>query len=133
VYLPRGLWVDLSTGVTVNGPMTFTRATPIGVLPLYVRAGAVVPFNLRTADSWWGVDELTHPGRAGYLATDRSEVDLRGQPHDVQLWVPAPARPARVTLGGKPIAWSWHDGPLPGVVIRVHGPTVRGEVVLGGA
>jgi alpha-D-xyloside xylohydrolase len=133
VYLPRGLWVDLNTGATVKGPITFIRSTALDVLPLYARAGAVVPFNLRTADSWWGVDELTHPERAGYLASDGSGVDLRGQPRDVQLWVPSPSRPARVTLGGKPVAWSWHDGPLPGVVIRVHGPTVRGEVVLRGA
>ena len=132
VYLPRGLWVDLNTGATVKGPITFIRSTALDVLPLYARAGAVVPFNLRTAGSWWAVDELTHPGRAGYLASDRSGIDLRGQPRDVQLWVPSPSRPARVTLGGKPVAWSWHDGPLRGVVIRVHGPTVRGEVVLRG-
>jgi alpha-D-xyloside xylohydrolase len=130
VYLPRGLWVDLNTGATVKGPATFTRATPIDVLPLYARQGAVVPFDLRTADSWWGVDELTHPGRAGYLVTGGTGVDLRAQPREVQLWVPAPSRPARVTLGGKSVAWSWHAGALPGVVVRVHGPTVRGQIVL---
>lgn len=132
VYLPAGLWVDLNTGATVKGPITFIRSTPLGVLPLYARAGAVVPFDLRSADSWWGVDELTHPGRAGYLASNGSGVDLRRQPRDVQLWVPTPSRPARVTFGGKAVAWSWNDGPLRGVVIRVHGPTVRGEVVLHG-
>jgi alpha-D-xyloside xylohydrolase len=130
VYLPRGLWVDLHTGTTVKGPVGFTRATPLDELPLYARAGAVIPFNLRTGDSWWGVDELTHPGRAGYLVSDGSGLDLHGQPHDVQLWVPTSGRPARVTLGGRPVRWSWNPGPLPGVVIRVHGPTVRGEIVL---
>jgi len=35
-----------------------------------------------------------------------------------------------VTLGGRDVAWSWQQGPLPGVVIRVHGPTVRGPVVV---
>jgi alpha-D-xyloside xylohydrolase len=129
VYLPPGGWIDLATGQTVRGDATFTRATPLDVLPLYARAGAVIPFNLRTGSSWWGVDELAHPGRAGYLVTGGS-VDLRGQPHDVQLWVPTPARPAAVTFGGKPVQWSWTAGPLPGVVIRVHGPTVQGEIAL---
>ena len=98
-----------------------------------MRAGAVVPFDLRTADSWWGVDELSHPGRAGYLVSDGSGLDLRGQPDDVQLWVPAPSRPARVTLAGKTVGFAWKPAPFPGVVLRVHGPTVRGEVVLHGA
>jgi hypothetical protein len=117
----------------MKGPKLFTRATPIDELPLYARAAAVIPFNLRTADSWWGVDELSHPGRAGYLVSDGSGLDLHGQPHDVQLWVPTPARPARVTFGGRVVAWSWHPAPLPGIVIRVHGPTVRGQIVLSGA
>jgi alpha-glucosidase (family GH31 glycosyl hydrolase) len=130
VYLPAGLWVDLATGRTVKGPMVFTRATPLDVLPLYARAGAVVPFNLRTADSWWGVDELTHPGRAGYLVSDGSGLDLHGQPRDVQLWVPAPGRPVRVTFGGRQVPFEWKPAPFPGVVLRVHGPTVRGEIVL---
>jgi len=133
VYLPPGLWIDLNTGRTVKGPLVFTRATPLDVLPLYARAGAVVPFDLRTDDSWWGVDELSHPGRAGYLVSDGSGLDLRHQPRDVQLWVPAPSRPARVTFGGRTVRFSWHPAPFPGVVLRVHGPTVHGEVVLRGA
>jgi alpha-D-xyloside xylohydrolase len=132
VYLPAGLWVDLHTGQTVKGPLAFTRPTPLDELPLYARAGAVIPFNLRTADSWWGVDELSHRGRAGYLVSDGSGLDLHGQPHDVQLWVPAAARPSGVTLGGHSVSWRWNPVPLPGVVIRVHGPTVSGEIVLHG-
>jgi alpha-D-xyloside xylohydrolase len=133
VYLPAGLWVDLETGRTVKGPTAFTRRTPLDELPLYARAGSLIPFNLRTSDPWWGVDELSHPGRAGYLVSDGSGLDLHGQPRDVQLWVPTPSRPARVTFGGRTVPFSWHQAPLPGVVLRVHGPTVRGEIVLHGA
>ena len=102
VYLPPGSWVDLYTGAPVKGGgAAFTRSTPLLQFPLYARAGAVVPFNLRTASgSWWGVDELTHPGRAGFLATNGARLALTGQPHDVQLFVPAASRPARVTIGG---------------------------------
>ncbi|HEX4520321.1 MAG TPA: TIM-barrel domain-containing protein [Gaiellaceae bacterium] len=131
VYLPPGSWVDLYTGTHVAGGRSFTRPTPLDQFPLYVRAGAVVPFNLRTATgSWWGVNELSHPGRAGFLATNGTSLALTGQPGDVQLFVPAPRRPRTVTFAGKRVAWSWNAGPLPGVVIHLHGPTVRGAVVL---
>ena len=130
IYLPAGSWVDLHTGQTVKGPTAFTRTTPLEQLPLYARAGSVVPFDLRTTDSWWGVDELSHAGRAGYLVTPGAAVELRGLPHDVQLWVPASSRPASVTVGGKQVSFSWNTGAFPGVVVRVHGPAVRGRVVL---
>ena len=134
VYLPAGRWVDLFTGAVVaGGGPSFIRATPLMSFPLYVRDGAVLPFNLRTArDSWWGVDELEHPGRAGYLATSGATLDLRGQPRAVQLFVPAPRPPRRVTLGGRSVPWTWNAGPLPGVVVRLHGPTVRGRIALAG-
>jgi alpha-D-xyloside xylohydrolase len=132
VYLPPGSWVDLYTGKVVpGGRPPFTRRTPLDQFPLYVRAGAVVPFNLRTrTGSWWGVNELTHPGRAGFLVTNHTDLDLSRQPHDVQLFVPAPSRPRLVTLGGRPVRWTWNAGPLPGAVVRVHGPDVKGAIVL---
>jgi hypothetical protein len=131
VYLPPGRWVDLFTGTTVGGGRSFNRPTPLEQFPLYARAGSVVPFNLRTATgSWWGLDELTHPGRAGFLVTSGAHVDLTGQPADVQLFVPGPHKPAHVTVGGKLVAWTWNAGPLPGAVIRSHGPVIRGAVVV---
>jgi hypothetical protein len=132
VYLPAGTWVDLFAGSTVTGGgPTFTRTTPDDQFPLYARAGSVFPFNLRTASgSWWGLNELSHPGRTGYLATDGALLDLHGLPRQVQLFVPTPSAPLRVTIGGRAVAASWNAGPLPGVVIRVHGPTVSGRVVV---
>lgn len=131
VYLPPGSWVDLYSGTRVAGGRSFTRQTPLDQFPLYVREGAVVPFNLRTAtSSWWGTNELTSPGRAGFLATNRATLALSHEPRNVQLFVPAPRPPHRVTLAGEPVAWTWNQGPLPGVVIRLHGPAIQGEIVL---
>jgi hypothetical protein len=108
-----------------------TRETPLAEFPLYARVGAVVPFNLRTqTDSWWGLNEQTHPGRAGFLATNGATLDLRRQPKDVQIFVPAPSRPRSVTIGGRAVAWTWNAGPLPGAVIRLHGPVVQGKLAL---
>jgi alpha-D-xyloside xylohydrolase len=134
VYLPPGLWIDLYEGKVVKGPANFVRPTPLAQFPLYVRDSAVVPFDLRTPRaSWWSVDELTHPGHAGYLVAGDEQFVLRGEPHDVQLFVPAGGKPARVTLAGRDVAWIWQSGPFPGVVVRVHGPTVHGPIVLHGA
>jgi hypothetical protein len=71
-----------------------------------------------------------HPGRAGFLATNGATLDLSGEPPDVQVFVPASKRPARVTLDGKNESWSWNGGPLRGVVVRVHGPSVQGTIAL---
>ena len=132
VYLPPGDWVDLYSGKMVaGGGPTFTRPTPLDQFPLYARAGAVIPFNLRTAaDPWWSLNALSRPGHVGYLATNGALLELAGLPAHVQLFVPAPARPLRVLLAGRAVAWSWNAGPLPGVVIRLPGPRVRGRIVV---
>lgn len=135
VYLPAGSWVDLYAGAMVRGGgPTFTRPTPDDQFPLYVRAGTVMPFNLRTAErSWWGVNQLSSPGRRGFLATNGALLDLHRLPQHVQIFVPTPARPARVTLEGRRVPFSWQAGPLPGVVVRVAGPTVQGRIVAAGS
>jgi hypothetical protein len=93
-----------------------------------------MPFNLRTATgSWWGVDQLSSPGRRGFLATNGALLDLRRLPRQVQIFVPAPARPAVVTLGGRRVPFIWQERPLPGVVVRVAGPTVQGRIVAAGS
>ena len=48
VYLPNGTWFTFSangtgTGATVQGPTTVTGAAAIDEIPMYVRAGTVVP------------------------------------------------------------------------------------------
>jgi alpha-D-xyloside xylohydrolase len=130
VYLPKGTWVDLYSGTEFEGGKVFTRLTPLTEFPLYARKGAVIPFNLRTQNSWWGLNELTHAGRAGFLATNGAQLDLRGQPRDVQIFIPARLPPSSVTIGGRPVTWMWHSGPLPGVVLRLRGPVVAGEIAL---
>jgi alpha-D-xyloside xylohydrolase len=46
VYLPSGTsWVDFWTGETIAGGKTVTANAPVNILPLYVRAGSIVPFG----------------------------------------------------------------------------------------
>jgi alpha-D-xyloside xylohydrolase len=46
VYLPSGTsWVDFWTGKTLTSGKTVTASAPINILPLYVRAGSMVPLG----------------------------------------------------------------------------------------
>lgn len=46
VYLPSGTsWVDFWTGETFAGGKTVTANAPINIMPLYVRAGSIVPLG----------------------------------------------------------------------------------------
>lgn len=43
VYLPEGDWVDVATGERFTGPTTITAEAAPGEIPVYARAGGVVP------------------------------------------------------------------------------------------
>lgn len=46
VYLPRGTeWYDFWTGEKFNGGQTVNREVPIDIMPLYVRAGSILPLG----------------------------------------------------------------------------------------
>jgi alpha-D-xyloside xylohydrolase len=46
VYLPASTkWFDFWTGAELNGGQTDTREVPIDILPLYVKAGSIIPFG----------------------------------------------------------------------------------------
>jgi alpha-D-xyloside xylohydrolase len=46
VYLPSGTsWVDFWTGETLAGGKTVTANAPISIMPLFVRAGSIVPLG----------------------------------------------------------------------------------------
>ncbi len=45
VYLPRGAWYDFWTSDRVEGGREVTRAIDLETIPLYVRAGAIVPLG----------------------------------------------------------------------------------------
>lgn len=43
VYLPRGTWINYWTGKAIVGPERVTVDAPLEQIPLFVRAGAIVP------------------------------------------------------------------------------------------
>ncbi len=45
VYLPKAKWYDFWSGSSLEGPRTSDAAAPIDKLPLFVRAGSIVPMG----------------------------------------------------------------------------------------
>jgi alpha-glucosidase (family GH31 glycosyl hydrolase) len=43
VWLPRGTWVDLFTGKRYRGPSVRALKVPLGRMPVFARAGAIIP------------------------------------------------------------------------------------------
>ncbi len=43
VYLPRGVWYEFDSGKLTDGARTITAQAPLERLPIYVRAGRVIP------------------------------------------------------------------------------------------
>jgi alpha-glucosidase (family GH31 glycosyl hydrolase) len=45
LYLPRGAWYDFWTDERIEGGREIQRAVDLATIPLYVRAGAILPFG----------------------------------------------------------------------------------------
>jgi alpha-glucosidase len=45
VWLPKGVWIEWPTGKHFTGPVTAERSFSIDQIPVYVRAGAIVPMQ----------------------------------------------------------------------------------------
>jgi alpha-D-xyloside xylohydrolase len=46
VYLPKGAdWYDFWTGEKINGGQEISKATPIDIIPLYIKAGSILPWG----------------------------------------------------------------------------------------
>jgi alpha-glucosidase/alpha-D-xyloside xylohydrolase len=45
VYLPHGIWFDYWTGETITGGFDHTRPVDLATMPLYVKAGSILPLG----------------------------------------------------------------------------------------
>jgi len=45
VYLPKGLWYDWWNNKKLNGGQTIIRNVNLSIMPIYVRAGSIIPFD----------------------------------------------------------------------------------------
>jgi alpha-D-xyloside xylohydrolase len=78
VYLPSGtLWYDFWTGDTVQGGRTVDKAVPIDVMPLYVRAGSILPWGPKVQYAeekpWDDLEIRVYPGADGQFTLYEDE------------------------------------------------------------
>ena len=57
VYLPAGRWVNYGTGVAQDGPKLLTVDAPLAVIPVFARAGAIVPMLDPSVQTLWPTDD----------------------------------------------------------------------------
>lgn len=80
VYLPKGAkWFDFWTGETFEGGQTVKKEVPIDIIPLYVRAGSVIPFGPKvqysTEKKWDNLEIRIYRGVDGEFLLYEDEND----------------------------------------------------------
>lgn len=70
VYLPAGAtWYDFWTGETAEGGKSVNRETPIDIVPLYVKAGSIIPWGPKVQyaeeKKWDNLELRIYPGIDG--------------------------------------------------------------------
>ncbi|MBM4394290.1 MAG: glycoside hydrolase family 31 protein [Deltaproteobacteria bacterium] len=77
VVFPAGDWIDWWNGEVVTGPATLERDAPLHVLPLFLRAGGIVPMLRPTIDA---IAPTTEPARVDSYATSPGVLHVRVAP-----------------------------------------------------
>jgi alpha-glucosidase (family GH31 glycosyl hydrolase) len=109
VYLPAGTWFDFWTGARHEGPGGITVEAPLDRLPLFVRAGAIVPLGpvlQHTAER--PLDDVTlliHPDGASRFG--RGLEDVAGPRRPMRPRRPTPPGPGRYYSGPGHRARCW--------------------------
>lgn len=80
VYLPQGVrWYDFWTGEIIEGGQTVSRQCPIDIMPIYVRAGSILPMGpfvkYSTEKSWNELEIRIYPGADGSFTLYEDEGD----------------------------------------------------------
>jgi alpha-glucosidase (family GH31 glycosyl hydrolase) len=129
VYLPRGTWYDFWTREKLEGGREIARKVDLGTIPLYVRAGAIVPMGPVKQYTWEKVDApmtvWVHPGADGafsWYEDDGASFNFRnGEFMRVNLaWSNSQRRlTMRLANGSKMLAPQRR-----GIVVRVAGEAV---------
>jgi alpha-D-xyloside xylohydrolase len=115
VYLPKATWYDFWTGAKVEGGKRVEAEAPLAKLPLYVRAGSIVPMGptmeWSTEKAADPIEIRIYPGADGDFTLYEDENDnydyAKGQHATIQLHWDDAAR--TLTLGAR-------EGTFPGMV-----------------
>ncbi len=138
VYLPAGEWVDYWTKETVSGSRWLDLQVPLDILPLWARAGAIIPLGPEMAHTEEKpLDPLTleiyRPGEGGQIVVhdeDNPAIAVRYERRGSLLLVEVGAAPGQVeiVLYGLAASAASCDGQR--LALQLHG---QGQMVRFGA
>ena len=121
VYLPPGVWVDFWSGERLHGPAHVRVDAPLDRLPLYVRAGAIVP-TMPPADRI--PDGLIDPLIVEVYPAECISAALH-EDEGTTVYEGA--------FDGERLTLSWSGGPERAQVLRLHGVAHVRAVTFDGA
>ena len=80
VYLPQGTdWFDFWTGEKLNGGQTINKEVPIDIIPLYIKAGSIIPWGPKvqyaTEKKWDNLEIRIYTGADGEFILYEDEND----------------------------------------------------------
>jgi len=80
LYLPKGAdWIDFWTGEKYSGGQKIVKETPIDIMPLYVKAGSILPIGPKvqyaTEKKWDNLEIRVYPGADGEFTLYEDEND----------------------------------------------------------
>lgn len=80
VYLPAGTdWYDFWTNEKINGGQEIAKETTIDIIPLYIKAGSIIPFGPQvqyaTEKKWDKLEIRVYPGANGEFTLYEDEND----------------------------------------------------------
>lgn len=80
VYLPEGTsWYDFWTNKKIDGGQEITKATTLDIIPLYIKAGSIIPFGpdvqFATEKPWDNLTLRVYPGADGNFVLYEDEFD----------------------------------------------------------
>jgi len=131
VPLPAGTWIDWWTGEAVEGPADTTVTAPLDTLPLYLRAGAIVPMLRPTVVTLSPATDPTvdtydgNPGRLWGRVVPEANVENSLNLHDDSVLAVVGAADGSVELRYVP------GSIYAGLHIQVHAPNAT-QVELAG-
>ena len=132
LYLPAGSWTNYWTGQDLQGGREVTVAAPLQQIPVFVRAGSILPwispdtetlaadlahghYRTLTGDMIWRVFAASAPARSSFTLADDTHASLTADASQIDITVDhaksdrrnevvlSASRPQQVLLAGRPL------------------------------
>jgi alpha-glucosidase len=101
IWLPPGTWVEWSSGSVFSGPRVLDRMFALEEIPVYAKAGAIIPLREPAQDAAGQADPLIltiFPGDSGATRIYEDEGNSLGYQRDEYAWTPVSFRREGRTL-----------------------------------